>query len=67
MPFPAVDPAKNPAMDDDSSHVATARIGFRDGVLHQLWVPCDWAAHVPEWRPVDDYSDAPAPEPAPAG
>lgn len=62
MGLPQVCEDPNPMMTDDGRHVATARIEFVNGVLHQLFWPCDTAADDPEWRPVPDFSD---PRPAP--
>lgn len=48
-------PGVNPALNDPEAptHIATARLCFVDGQLHQLWQPIDWEAHAYEWRPVD--------------
>lgn len=65
MPMPVPSEDRNPMMDDAGTHVATARLMFNGGVLHQLFWPADMAAHDPEWRPVPEWVEPV--EPAPEG
>lgn len=62
MPIPVPSEDRNPMMDDAGTHVATARLTFIDGKLHQLFWPTDMAASDPEWRPVPEWVE-PAPLP----
>lgn len=62
IPAAGVNPALNDA--DNPTHIATLRLAFVGGVLHQLWAPIDWTANGYEWHPVESV-EAPAPEPAP--
>ena len=56
MPIPPED--INPMLDDAGTHVATARLTFRGGMLHQLYWPADKSTHDPEWRPVPKHVEA---------
>jgi len=54
-PSPGVNPCLCPAT---KTHVATPRIAFVDGQLHQLWAPADHGTHQYEWRKVSSVTTA---------
>jgi len=56
---PVAEFPRNPALDDDQTHVATVRLKFVDGKLHQLWWPADANKHMPEWRLVNGVQSIP--------
>lgn len=62
MPIPLPPEDINPMKDDAGTHVATPRLIFSGGVLHQLFWPADASTHDPEWRPVPEHVE-PAPLP----
>lgn len=53
IPAPEVNENRNPMMDNEGTHGATARLKFISGRLYQLYMPCDTATHAPEWREVE--------------
>lgn len=59
MPLTTIHKDTNPNLSTDGRHVATMRLCFVAGLLHQLWNPCDWSTDEPEWRPVEIDSTAP--------
>mgnify|MGYP001362482663 CR=1 FL=1 len=48
MPLTTIHKDTNPNLSTDGRHVATMRLCFVAGLLHQLWNPCDWSTDEPE-------------------